>query len=912
MRIPSTFIIIKGEAKALQIERFGRGENGVFDVKFFSSPNTYHYAQRDVVWLKEAVWHDPEQTKVYVNGCEQRGVTDVRSFADGGRTHWRITYQNGYVRDYLHGSIHVVESCLGDEVARNTFEYLKRVAKINELGKDEENGGILGSLYEKIDFVEDSLVAAPYLNPDRYRVGREKTGDCLFPFGCNASQKRAVYAALGNQMSVIQGPPGTGKTQTILNIIANILVQGKTVLVVSNNNSATANVQEKLQKYGFGFVVASLGKRENKEAFIANQPLVPADVDSWKMEDEELHETRKVYAESLSKTSHIFELQEELARLKQEQKEVELEWGHFREDNDLGEVAGSSVSSMKLMKLWLGCQQMAERRTDNEGLFRRLIGKLRLFWLNLKVKRLLGQKLDLVNPDPVVTKLQAMYYVKRQEELGKRTEEIEGEQKDVSALECVKNLTDASLRLFSHGLNKKYGSLARVKFTEVADIRRQSEEFLKQYPVVLSTTFSARTSMGEGVVFDYVIMDEASQVSVDTGALALTCARNAVIVGDTMQLPNVVTEDDMLKYDGVFREFDVKAGYDCGRCSFLQSVCTIIPEVEQTLLREHYRCHPKIIGFCNQKFYGGNLLIMTEDKAEEDVLMAVRTVAGEHTRGCYNQREIDVIRQEVLPRMEGAQDVGVIAPYNAQVDAIGRQLPELEAATVHKFQGREKDTIIMSVVDDQIGEFADDANLLNVAISRAKNRFCIVLSGNEQERIGNISELVEYIEYNNFTVTDSKISSVFDYLYSSYTEQRLAYLKESKRVSEFDSENLMYRLLTDILGAYPEFSHLGVLCHVPVRNVIRDFSLMDERERKYVSHYATHLDFLLINHVTKKPVLAIETDGYNYHNDTTDQHQRDLMKDSVMRKYALPLLRLSTVGSGEREKIVGQLHEIVE
>ena len=47
-----------------------------------------------------------------------------------------------------------------------------------------------------------------------------------------------------NQISVIQGPPGTGKTQTILNIIANILIQGKTVQVVSNNNSATENVFE--------------------------------------------------------------------------------------------------------------------------------------------------------------------------------------------------------------------------------------------------------------------------------------------------------------------------------------------------------------------------------------------------------------------------------------------------------------------------------------------------------------------------------------------------------------------------------------------------------------------------------------------------------------------------------------------
>lgn len=47
-----------------------------------------------------------------------------------------------------------------------------------------------------------------------------------------------------NQISVIQGPPGTGKTQTILNIIANILMQGKTVQIVSNNNSASGEKEK--------------------------------------------------------------------------------------------------------------------------------------------------------------------------------------------------------------------------------------------------------------------------------------------------------------------------------------------------------------------------------------------------------------------------------------------------------------------------------------------------------------------------------------------------------------------------------------------------------------------------------------------------------------------------------------------
>ena len=76
----------------------------------------------------------------------------------------------------------------------------------------------------------------------------------IFPFGCNQSQKKAVVNALKNSLSVIQGPPGTGKTQTILNIIANLLIRGKTVAVASNNNAATENVKEKLGKKTGGLI----------------------------------------------------------------------------------------------------------------------------------------------------------------------------------------------------------------------------------------------------------------------------------------------------------------------------------------------------------------------------------------------------------------------------------------------------------------------------------------------------------------------------------------------------------------------------------------------------------------------------------------------------------------------------------
>lgn len=108
----------------------------------------------------------------------------------------------------------------------------------------------------------------------------------------------------------------------------------------------------------------------------------------------------------------------------------------------------------------------------------------------------------------------------------------------------------------------------------------------------------------------------------------------------------------------------------------------------------------------------------------------------------------------------------------------------------------------------------------------------------------------------------------------------------------------------------PSFNHFGVFCHTPLCSIIRDRSLLNDEERKYVSHYSTHLDFLIINHVTKKPVMAIETDGYNYHNADTEQHQRDIKKDHILMLYGIPLLRLKTNESGEKEKIIAMLSSL--
>ncbi|MGH0052877.1 MAG: AAA domain-containing protein, partial [Sphaerochaetaceae bacterium] len=400
-----------------------------------------------------------------------------------------------------------------------------------------------------------------------------------------------------------------------------------------------------------------------------------------------------------------------------------------------------------------------------------------------------------------------------------------------------------------------------------------------------------------------------------TGALALSCAKNAVIVGDLKQIPNVIKDNMKNRADAIFASYKLSEGYSFTNNSFLKSICSILPNAPQVLLREHYRCHPKIIGFCNQKFYDNNLIIMTEDKKEPDTISVYKTLVGNHEREHFNQRHIDVIREEVLPRLqqENIDDIGIIAPYNAQVDAIKEQLTSdtIDIATVHKFQGREKDTIILTSVDDVITEFSDNPHLLNVAVSRAKNHFYLVVSGNEQPKNSNIRDLISYIEYSNFQIIQSKIYSVFDYLYQQYTVERMEYLKGHKRISQYDSENLMYGTIVDLLAHYKTLS-LSVICHQPLNMLFRDTSYLSNEEYKYVINTATHVDFLVYNKISKKPVFAIEVDGFHYHKEGTRQKRRDQMKDHIFELYTIPLLRFPTTGSGEREKIEQILKEYAE
>ena len=100
---------------------------------------------------------------------------------------------------------------------------------------------------------------------------------------------------------------------------------------------------------------------------------------------------------------------------------------------------------------------------------------------------------------------------------------------------------------------------------------------------------------------------------------------------------------------------------------------------------------------------------------------------------------------------------------------------------------------------------------------------------------------------------------------------------------------------------------MGLLMHYPLRHLVTSTSKLPPDQRAYASRSWTHVEFLVFDTVSHKAKLAIEVDGTQYHKASSNQGQRDMMKDSILASIGLPLLRLSTAGSQEKERIAQAL-----
>ena len=477
-------LLINGQDKTDSVASF-RFQEGMCEVVYTTSPKTYHYRAEKVQLLKVQSLIDPSQFIITVDGNPLSQVDAVLDFGP----FYRFFRKGKKALTYPKSQIELQKNCLTNQKQAGVFEYFKETAAAVSLVAE---GGlnILSAQYERIKSVSDATVLSCYLDSSKKPAMRALPDAVIYPFGLNQSQKTAVENALSSQVSIIQGPPGTGKTQTILNIISNAVRNGQTVAVVSNNNSATLNVAEKLEKKGLSFLTAFLGSRANKEHFLEAQTGQYPDMSAWVLEpeekahlDQDVTSLSKELSEMLNGKNRIAAIEQELLQLTPEQHYFgEYYSTYARAPKD--EVIG--LSSQKLLYLWLEYEQHAQQESK--------LGLLKKISILFRFNRS-ALKVFLQSPELVIPYLQRQFYVVRRQELTEERARLEKKLEQYAFDQKMEELTEKSLRLFRAELSEKFRWKEPRRRFEMRDFRGKSQDFNREYPVILSTTYSIKGTL---------------------------------------------------------------------------------------------------------------------------------------------------------------------------------------------------------------------------------------------------------------------------------------------------------------------------------------------------------------------------------------------------------------------------------
>ena len=240
---------------------------------------------------------------------------------------------------------------------------------------------------------------------------------------------------------------------------------------------------------------------------------------------------------------------------------------------------------------------------------------------------------------------------------------------------------------------------------------------------------------------DVLFIDEAGQMALADVVAVSRAAKNIILIGDPQQL------DRPLKGSH-------PPGAESSALQHLLGDHQTIPDSMGLLLPETWRLHPRICTFTSDLFYEGRLNARVFNRNREISGHPWLNGAGlwfvpvDHQANRNSSaEEVEVIarivesllrpevkwtRSEGNPRRLTANDILIVAPFNAQVADLTARMPDVPIGTVDKFQGQEAPVVIYSLTtsspeDAPRGmEFLYSLNRLNVATSRAMSNVILV------------------------------------------------------------------------------------------------------------------------------------------------------------------------------------------
>lgn len=563
----------------------------------------------------------------------------------------------------------------------------------------------------------------------------------------NEQQNSALTSALQNNITYIWGPPGTGKTHTIGHIISNFVRAGKSVLMVSHTNSAIDTALIKL----YQLLPDKEIFQEGKILRLGNPYKKSSELDLMLVDNIVERKGQKITEEKQNYKIKLNKIEKKLNVLIKSLNmwdELELEKNKLKKANDIIEKYDYELNELK---------QKLNRLTLN---WEKDIAKLnKIENANFLVK-FFSESPENIKNRIYITEKEIKNY---KTEIDKLHDKISEENNNVTVIkQRIKKLQRKIDLEVGYVSKEKIHKEKKAFAKEIEELKNKVKKLDKQLnqlrdkviqeSMVIGTTLT-KAFLDKNIYereFAAVIIDEASMAPLPYIFFATGRARYHVIIsGDFRQLSPIAVADtkssdkwlkrDIYTHSGVIKNIDEK-GYD----------------EKVTMLHEQFRMKPDIMKAINDFYYNKLRVSQTcqptikeyDPPFDRDILFCdVSSINPWCTRPRNSNSRYNIYTALLAARLaklaltKGVQEVGIITPYSAQAKLINKIIydkklhEKVKAATVHKFQGDEKELIIIDTVDGSPfkvgvlmrGSIGSDAmRLINVAVSRAKNKLLLI------------------------------------------------------------------------------------------------------------------------------------------------------------------------------------------
>ncbi len=615
----------------------------------------------------------------------------------------------------------------------------------------------------------------------------------ITPLSLSDSQEKVIKNIENNKFIAVQGPPGTGKSQTIVNLVAHLIANGKTVLVASRMDKAVDVVADRLNDLGAPYLALRAGRANyQKQLSLKLQDLLAGKTDlNSDVEDfiftspDDMKKHLDILRETEQKCETIINLEKKWHDLKQEISEQAKIVGKMEfikrplkksEIDNINEIIKTLSSNMEKSGFFAGFANMSALRQLKKIL------DLKHFDSDSENLSRLKTELDFITQKWMLRKIETD--IQKLGNLHIMMEQIRQLKKKQKTLAV--NILKSSRREALKALLRDDKKKRRIKVHAMSLVERrkklqskilEEEDFkplLEAFPCWCVTTYAVSDSLPlKPGMFDVAIIDEASQCDIASCFPIMYRAKRSVIVGDDKQLPHLsflekAKEQSFLSQYGIPDKYQLMWRFRTNSMFDLADYYSM----NSVMLDEHFRSLPPVINFSNREFYSDRIRVMRKDKTEDNSLELIKVPDGkvdsDATRNLPEVEELvktlhEIIIEDERKNPDNPTSIGIISPFRAQVEQLKISVPkvlsdymirkhQIEIGTAHTFQGDERDIMLISwgFANNSFPQsitFLQKPNLFNVAITRAKNK-CINFVSHDIETMpeGHFRNYVSYIK----------------------------------------------------------------------------------------------------------------------------------------------------------------------